>query len=685
MTMKTLKSIIIIGILFIFNWNYSQQMDEGFNLLETGAYAEAEDYFKQILEQYPNQRTATLCYGRAVGLNGNPEKALTLFTELLEVYPNDFEIKLNYGEALLWNRKFSKAQSYYKALVIEDSKSFPALLGYANTLSNLKNYPQALEMVNKALIVSPGNLNALTSKKYIYLGYAYQNQQAQNLEHAETLLLEALELLNNDKDILLNLANLYIIKEDFNKAEATYNQLDQNTSFNTEAKIGLALVAHLNGKDKQALDLSKRALDSSTTDNNKNASERYIQALIWNRKFKDAQSQIDQLMTSFSNENWVLALRATLHIYKSDFDKSLEDYNKILANDSTSFDGNLGKANTLKALGNYEDAYLAAAQTLQFYNKQKDAVQFISKLDESFSPSLHTKAAYSFDNGNNIAYYANSSITIPVSTKLSFTGQYNYRSTSNSETDDMASSNDFSIGTSYRIKNNITLKGNVGVTSASAENNNFTQLLTDLSVNIKPFKLQTLDIGYKRDLQSFNADLLDREIVQNNYYLNYNLATNINLGWYTQLIYTSQNDGNTRQLLFTSLYYNLLRNPSLKVGLNYQFIGFKNQVPEIYFSPKQFNAGEVFINIIKDENIVKPKSWFYELTAATGIQNIKDNDSQTTYRFQGKLGYKFSKRALLNIYGTHSNIASATAAGFTFTEIGLRFKWNLFNQPIFRN
>jgi hypothetical protein len=44
-------------------------------------------------------------------------------------------------------------------------------------------------------------------------------------------------------------------------------------------------------------------------------------------------------------------------------------------------------------------------------------------------------------------------------------------------------------------------------------------------------------------------------------------------------------------------------------------------------------------------------------------------------RVQAKI-YKFSDRLLANIYGTRSNIASATAAGFTFNEVGLRLKWN---------
>lgn len=687
--MKTFKSVITSILFLLIFSSYAQDMQEGFTYLETGQYAQAETFFISILKEYPENKTARLCYGRAIGLNGNAEEANVIFTNLLKDYPNDFEVKLNYGESLLWNSKFETAKAYYSDLVTESPQSFPALLGYANTLSNLKAYENALVYVNKALEVLPGNPNALVSKKYIYLGYAYQNQQTQNYDQAELLLTKNLELFGEDKETLLNLANLYLIWNKLDDAKATYERLGDNSNHQLESLNGLSLVSHLNEKDKKALQISQQAYDSLTNETDaklaQQTTERYAQALIWNRKYKQAKNLIDALIINQPNQNWVLALRATLNVYKSNFKKSLEDYNNILENDSTSFDGNLGKANVLKALGYYDDAYLAAEQTLTIYNNQKDAVNFINQMNINFTPTLDSKAAYTFDNGDNKAYSFNTNVAFPLSTKFKILGYYNYRSTTNSVTKNSATSNDLSLGLSYQLLNNVTFNGTAGLTSAKAESNDYTQLLTDVSFNIKPFKLQTLDIGYKREVQSFNADLLDREITQNNYYANYNLSTNFNLGWFTQYMYTSQNDGNNRNLLFTSLYYNLLRKPSLKVGLNYQYITFKNQVPTIYFSPEQFNAGEVFLNVIKDENTAKVKEWFYELTAATGVQFIEDDESQTTYRFQGKLGYKFSERSMLNLYGTHSNIASATASGFTFTEIGLRFKWRLFDGPVFRN
>jgi tetratricopeptide (TPR) repeat protein len=671
----------------------SQEMEEGFNYLETGKYKEAEFFFKKILKTFPKNKTARLCYGRAVGLLGESKKAVQLFTNLLQDYPSDFEVKLNYAESLLWNTNFTKAKEYYKKLIKENSTNFSALLGYANTLSNLKEFTNALIYVDKALTILPGNQNALVSKKYMRLGLANEKVSNQKYDEAERLLKENFSSFKEDKETLLSLANLYLISKQIDKAIKTYEVIGANLENKLTSLNGISLAHHLNGDDKTALSFSKKALESVTNTTSKTfknqTTERYIQALIWNKKYALATAAISKLFNDNKTpENWMLSLRATLHIYKSDFKKSLEDYNLILKKDSASFDGNLGKANALKASGDFYNAYESAENTLAFYENQKDAMNFIKELDISFTPFLEAKSSYSYDNGNNEANVYNVNSEIPYSTKFKILASYQYRTTSNSVTNLKAVSNNLLVGASYKLLHNLTLKGSLGIVSSDSEINTYNQLLTDISIQMKPFKLQNLKLGYKRDIQNFNAELLDREIVQNNLILNYSLNTNFNVGLFTQYYYTFQSDENTRNLLFTSLYYQILEKPSLKGGVNYQNISFKNQVPTIYFSPSKFNAVELFIDLIKDEAVAKNKEWFYGLTAATGFQFIEGGDQQSTYRVQAKLGYKFSERSLINIYGMQSNIASAVAsanaASFTFTELGLRFKWILLRNPLFK-
>ena len=666
----------------------SQNMKEGFTYLETGKYKQAEIFFENILVSYPKNKTAKLCYGRALGLNGKGKRATTIFINLLERHPQDFEIKLNYAESLLWNENYNKAKNYYKNLLNENPNSFPALLGYANTLSNLKIFDEALKFIDKALLISPGNLNALTSKKYINLGFANQYVQNGDYKTALKILLKNLQLFNKDTEILQNIANVYLISSNYSKAEATYKTIGTSSQNKLTSLNGLALVSHLKGKNKKALEISSKAINyinkKTTAPLLKQTKERYAQALIWNRKYKKVDILIRKLNKEYPNKNWVLSLRASLNIYKSNFKKSINDYNSILTNDTTSFDGNLGKANALKASGYFLKAYKSAENTLKFYKSQKDAINFIKKLDKSFTPFVVAQASYSFDNGNNKAYSYKATSEFSFSTKFKLLGSYNYRTTNNSLSGLKADSNNVLAGVSYQLLNNTILRSLFGLTSSKTETNNFNQLIADISLKTKPFKLQNLELGYTREVQNFNAALLAENIIQNNYLINYSLNTNFKLGWFTQYYYTTQNDQNTRNLIFTSLYYNILEKPSLKAGINYQNISFKNQVPTIYFSPSKFNAYEVFFNIIKDESITDKNEWFYELTGASGFQYIENNKMQRTYRIQTKLGYKFSERSLLTLYGSKSNIASATAAGFTFTEIGLRFKWFMLSRPFFR-
>jgi tetratricopeptide (TPR) repeat protein len=686
-------SITILFFLLFSLQSSGQEMKEGFTFLETGLYNKAEVFFEEILKEYPANKTARLCYGRSVGLNGDAKKAVVLFKKLREDYPTDFEVKLNYSEALLWNKNYTKAKASYQTLLNENSKSFPAILGYANTLSNLNEFEEALMYADSALVVLPGNKNALISRKYMRLGLANKKIQTKEYEISEALLKENLKTFNKDKETLLNLANLYLISDQLENAKKTYETLGESSKNKLISLNGISLVQHLEGTHKKALNTSKSALESidkNTNETLKNkTTERYIQALIWNKKYAVATKAISRLLDGNKNpENWMLSLRATLNIYKSDFKKSLEDYRLILKKDSTSFDGNLGQANTLKAFGFFNKAYTSAEKTLQFYENQKDAMNFIKQLDLDFTPFIETKASYSFDNGNNEANAYDINAEIPFSTRFKILTNYNYRTTSNSVTNLEAVTNNFLLGASYQLLNNLTVKGSLGVTSSNSDIKKYNQLLTDISLKIKPFKLQNLELGYKRDLQNFNAALLNEEIIQNNLILNYSVNTNFNLGWYTQYYYTFQSDANTRNLFFTSLYYNILEKPSVKAGFNYQNISFKESV-NTYFSPSKFNAIEVFINIIKEEAATKNKEWFYTLTAATGYQYIEEGDKQSTYRIQAKLGYKFSERSLINFYGTKSNIASTaasatTTASFTFSEFGLRFQWIFLEKPLFR-
>lgn len=676
---------LLLFLIFISAQSYSQNMQEGFEYLETGMYAKATTFFNTILSQYPENKTANLCYGRAIGLSGKTKEALLVFTKLKQKYPQDFEIKLNYAEALLWANQFDNAENEYQKLVVIDSTSFSAVLGYANALSNVKKYKEALTTVNKALQIKEGNKNALNSRKYIRLGYAYKLSQDQQYDKAFTILDNNLKDFPNDRDTQLNKINYYLINDSLTKAEETYAAIIEKPKDSILFWNGMALISHKRNHEKKALKISNRAIDKVEYFKKDSSlyvatHERNIQALLWNNKYKEAKNRIEILESTNGESNTSLAQRASYAMYTSRFKKSIDYFKTMIANTENSFDGNLGIANAYRAEGDIKQSYKSAFRTLQYFPKQKDAEDLVNKLNKSNLPYLEHKTSYSFDNGDNNALSSMLKLTLPVSFKLTPMFKYSYRDTENTISKNHATSHNLSTGLEYKMTNKTSLSSSIGMTSVNSFSKAFSISTIDVLLKTIPFRLQILEIGFKRNIQDFNADLLDQNIVMNNYYMNYNLSTTFNLGWYSQVMHTTQTDSNNRNLFFSSLYYKITQKPILKAGLNYQYISFANQVPLIYFSPKTYNLGEVFVALksIQDQKLI------YNASTAIGRQTLGDSNFTTTYRVKVALGYHFSYRFKASFYGQYSNIASATAAGFEYTELGFKLKWFVMKAPIFQ-
>ncbi len=680
--MKTYK-LIALFFLLSYTVQAQQSMKQGFELLENGNFSDAEVFFDSYLKLDATNKTAQICFGRAVGLNGAPGKANALFANLVQKYPNDYEVTINYNESFLWAGKYEEAKPLYKKLVADYPEEFGALLGYANTLSNLKEYKSALYWVNKAIALQPDNAGAKVSRKYIKLGYANEYVNAQNYDGGKQLIQEIFQDFPEDREALLNLANIHLITKEVDSAKRIYWRYASSSKDSITAKNGIALAEHIGGNERKALEMALEAKEKVHSLGDillrQQTYDRYVQALIWNRKFKKARKGIDSLQEKHPNANWVQALNATLGMYTGDFRASLSSYDTILSNDSISFDGNLGKANALFASDRVVPAYKAAFQTLKIFRNQKDAQGFIEKVNGLYTPSVEEHAAYTFDNGNNVAFFNTINALLPFSTKFKTTLSYQYRTTENTLTLNKAESHVVLAGLGYKLAPNVVVTTVLGFNNSKFMETAYVQPVLHAKLKLKPFKLQHLELGYQREVQNFNADLIEREIIMNHYGLNYNLGTNVNLGWYTQLMHTQQTDNNSRNLLFTSLYYTVLQKPALKFGLNYQYITFGEQVPSVYFSPEKYQAAEVFGDVRGKISTHTN----YMGSIATGIQKV-ENDRQTAiFRAEAAVQHQFGKRLSGSIYGKYSNIASATAAGFEFTEIGFKLKWSLTQKPVF--
>jgi tetratricopeptide (TPR) repeat protein len=471
---------------------YSQNpINKGFNLLETGKFSEAEVFFENFIKKDSLNKTAKLCYGRAVGLNGNPQKAKEIFEELLIEEPKNLEFLINYTEAFLWNKEYQTALPKYHQLDNDHPGNAIVKLGLANTYSNLKKHDNAISNYNKGIEI--------------------------------------------DKNVL----GLY---------------------------IGLAYTHRANNQDKLALDVISKGL-------------------------------------------------------------LVEENNTELLK--------------LKGI-----------------------------INNSYKVSAHQNSNITNDSGDNSAKNVLTYVNIPINTKNSIDVIYQYRNTENAISNDKATQNTFGVTYTTDITNKVEVSGNLSYLLSNGKND-YDNLIYAVKVLVKPQNNQFFSINYQREYHNFNAELIDSKIAQNHYFANYHILTKWNIGWFTQYFFTHQSDDNNKNLWFNSIYYVVNKKYVFKFGINSQIISFKEERPEIYFSPKQFNAIELFIDL----NVFNSKSKFIANgNLATGYQFV-NKDKQETIRGELNLGYKIIPKFNASVYGKYSNLSSGTAAGFEYNELGVKFNY----------
>lgn len=146
-------------------------MQEGFDMLESLKFSDAEKYFVGYFDTH--EKTARICHGRAVGLGGDAIRALKLFAILEADYPEDVEVLLNLGEAYLWNEMPDEAVAIYNKILIAQPSNFVANLGVANAYASQSENDLALTYLEKALEIEPENSSARLSQKFVMIAKAY--------------------------------------------------------------------------------------------------------------------------------------------------------------------------------------------------------------------------------------------------------------------------------------------------------------------------------------------------------------------------------------------------------------------------------------------------------------------------------------------------------------------------------
>lgn len=667
---RTISSIII----FLLIWQNSfcqSPLTPGFQMLEGGKFGEAVVFFQNYLKTDPTNPTALLCLGRGLGLTGKPDKALEIFYSLKQGSPESFEVDINIAEAFMWSKDFNTAKNNYKALLVRDSTSFSANLGLANAYSELQKYDSALVYVQKALALQPTNGNAQVSRKFMRLGKSSQLVGKGNFGEAEVYLKAILDESPSDPDGLHNIANLYSIMQNYPKAIANYESLLNISTKKVDGAIGISQVRFQQKKPKDALQWAHKALSMADTSEYVKSKIAIINALGWNKDFNQANLEISNLESTHpTKQEDILAARGRIGIWSKSFRSGSKAYMELMKINPKSFEGNLGYADAHHAMGLDNKSFEYVKKTLQYYPGQLDANGFLDRLYAGHDPTIINNIFFSQDNGRNASRNIYSRLNIdPGPLTKTFVSFYQRDVFNINTKKNNTVVNTFMAGISHRQNEIVKYGASFGI----IEGENLKRFMVDINSEWKLGKYHSAELNYKEEIQTFNAELIDQNLKQQNFNLNYNLFLPNKVGLYSQIIHTKMSDQNSRTLIFSSLYYLITDSPIIKAGFNYGGFGFKQQVPTLYFSPDRFRSYELFT---ASENTNNPKAKIiYQTTVGLGYQQISSEKLQQIYRFDVKLGSKFLKSGMAMIYFMRSNSAASSVQGFTYNEWGLNLRY----------
>jgi len=653
-------------------------MQEGYTMLETGQYPEAESYFKNVLETYPSNKTAQICYARALGLGDQKEKALAEFQHLQQHYPGDFEILLNLAEAFMWNERFAEAAQVYTELLEIDPNHFVVNLGYANANAGLKNNHTALEYIDKSLEIQPKNANAEVSKKYILLAISseYRNKLSYDtsMMHLDTI------LANNpdDREALLNKAVNYLWMDKPFKANKVYNDLYEKKIEPMESTIGLSYTSVLLHKRQRAREYAEMAMliaenPKVSLKDKLRASTSMVNALGFSRKYAAAHDLIDTLMTKYGEDVPELILaRGRMHVWDNETAKGLTYYNFLDSTYAPSFEVKMGLAEAMRGEKRYKDAVNYIDEALKIIPNQPDALWLRERIKDEYRPKLTLDYMQARDIGQNISHVSQAKFEIGDNGRFRSFIHYTHRRLEQVTREDFAIQTGIGIGTKFQAFKQLSFSAQMIPTKSIDKDRSSIRndILLDVGLQYDITKSQTAGYNFVQEAHNYNANLLRSGIVMSHHKVFYHIRTPFKIGLYTQFISTTQTDDNLRNLLFASLYYNLNEIPYIKFGINYNVMTHKDQYPSLYFSPDYFNGIEGFFNINNLER--KKDKIMYDVTVALGTQSTRETDPEATRRLDLKLGYRFKENGHLMLYYKNSNASQSTVTGFRYEAYGVQ-------------
>ncbi len=668
----TLVFIGLFGILFA-----QDSIQDGFQALDSGNYENAIEIFSKLERNQPENISAQVGYGRALGLSGKAGEAHSYFNKKLKSNPDNEELKLNFGESYLWLGESIKGEEYYRKLVAEYPENFISFLGLGNALAMQGKFSEALIVYRRSKLLKMDLPFIDEQIKNARLGQAYEFRLLGNYSASISIYKQLVNEFPSWEDARLGYGGILLGTHDFRKAEKQFKSLLSSKKYKITALQKLSYIKHQLGRNKEALELAGtayEAADSTNVDQYLEASKSYLFALLWNKRFSEAERIVSQLSSSFPEGKIQVAL-AQYASAKGRFSEVEFHSKKMIELDSGSYDGNLGLANNSFALGDFGSAGNQIETMLHFFPNHPDGLFVRDLIRKKTSPTLSAQTSYLTDNGNNRQLSTGVGIAIPVGEKLFVTAGFRNYQVRNTELNEKANIQYPTIGLGYQSKR-LAIKVDGGLALKKMEgvslSNDFTFRFRG---NYKMDGNHLLSIFAERRIYDYTTSLVGSGITFTGAGVEYSGNIKQQIGLFVQGMRNFYSDGNGQNILTMSVFRNLKERPLIKTGLNLQIMQFSEQVPLDYYSPSSLVVGEAFLeyNSIARED----KKIGIRVEVVPGVIKEAGADIRFSYRGLLELGFRPSPAWEIKAKANVGNFAANEFNGYSFRQFGLSVKWYL--------
>lgn len=500
-----------------------------------------------------------------------------------------------------------------------------------------------------------------------YIQQANQYRKEENYAAAIMQLDSILAANPNDAGVLLYKGDLKLQSNLFSDAVETYKQLLPLNFEPTITRINLSYALFMNHQPAKALQFAKLAWEKDSS--NTNAIVNYFNAMLWNIKTKEAGNFLQQQQSSLTAAQ-VLVLKARLYTTSGDYSNGLLFYDSLVKT--------------------YPNKYYAQeyAEVLLGKKEIQQSLAVIKKHDSLFSANEYKvlqqkiKAAQLQQAGTEFVYFKDVAKNIRIENSVWWqqregvkyrfrlsAGMSSITSAQNEKT--KAQFGHLSITERW----NKTWSGQTDLHLQLIQptgSKSFSGLTGKQTAQYQPNDRRMFGITYSTDILNYTASLLGKNIRSNSLgYVTHILITG-KTGFYSQGSWAVLNDKNQYQQFFGSVYHLFRTEPTLKAGINFSAVHYKDNTIKTYFSPNKYFSTETFV----DYSTALPmlSKFYLQLQAAAGMQKIEEQKWDPAYRFQTEIGMRLNHFETALKYQT-SNVASSTGTGYKFDWFTLRVMW----------